>query len=159
MHAFVKWQPSEFVVTSEKECRPVNNAMGKTLTHTQTRIACCTLFQTDFSSFSLRPHRRSTVLPSDYYFFSLFVGLHHSHIKKNGFSFSLQRRTNNQHSQPKRTVQFHFMSHHILFVYIILFVGFSARINYLMWTQTSFEYTEMSCVVKPNFDMHLILLN
>lgn len=161
MYAFVKWQSSEFVVTSEKECRPVDNRIAKKKKQT-TQIAWYILFETDFSSFSLLTlllQLHSITIRLLFLFVMEFffrVSLHHSHkIRFFLCIFHMYTRNIHNRNQLRNSI----LCHIAFCLFISLFVSFSAWLNYLMCKTYTAEYTEMSCVVKPKFDMHLILLN
>lgn len=84
------------------------------------------------------------------------MSLHHSH-KIRFFLCIFQTYTENTHNRNQ--LRNSILCHIAFCLFISLFVSFSAWLNYLMCKTYTAECTEMSCVVKPNFDMHLILLN
>lgn len=121
MYAFVKWQSSEFVVTSEKECRPVDNRTAKKKQTTQ--IAWYILFETDFSSFSLFTlllQLHSTTIRLLFLFVKefFFVWVFIIHIKYDS-SYAFSKRTLKTLT-TETNFAIHFMSYRILFVYIIV---------------------------------------
>lgn len=146
MYAFVKWQPSEFVVTWTRKRMSTTATLATTNCNVHSPIHIIRVGNvSSFSSVYLLPRRTSHYNHFMWFvalfFLCLFVCVCCSHKYNSSMFFGrIHIAINND------AISFYVISHLVCLYHCLS--GF--LLGYTTW------YTKMSSVVKPNCDMHLI---